>query len=107
MEVDDAVQLTSAVLLRRERATDTLRKVRSTVQATERAIEESRKLLAASEILLGQFQRVQNVSPAPLTTDQLEELAELVAKARGGYAFIWNANDVIPAFNSRPSSAIQ
>jgi hypothetical protein len=104
-EVDEAVQLTAAVLLRREQAARTIDQVRSLVRATEQAIEESRKLMAANDALFGAFHGT--TCPDPLTAAQLENLAQLVAKARGGCAFIWNPSGTLPVFNPAQSAAIQ
>jgi hypothetical protein len=106
-EVEDAVRLTTAVLQRREQATQTLDQVRSLVQASEKAVLESRKLLASNEILLGALLGQPEIDPEPLTAGQLEELAQLVAKARGGHAFLWNPSHALPVFNPTQSAAIQ
>jgi len=106
-EVEDAVRLTTAFLQRREQATQTLDQVRSLVQAGEKAVQESRKLLAGNEILLGALLARPEIDPEPLTACQLEELARLVANARGGHAFLWNPNHALPVFDPTQSAAIQ
>jgi hypothetical protein len=106
MEVDEAIRLTSVVSLRREKTAEMLNQVRELVRVSDQAIEESRKLLAANDILLGTMLRCE-ISPPPLSHRQLEDLAQMVAKARGGYAFVWNPNDAFPLFNSTASAAIQ
>jgi hypothetical protein len=104
-EVDDAVRLAHKVLLRRERTVELMDQVRSIIQASERAIQESRKLLAVNEAVLSALRPAQT-SPVPLTEIQLDELAERIAKTRGGHAFVWNAYGPLPIFDSTQSTAI-
>ena len=105
-EVEDATRLTSAVLLRRQQTFQFMGQVRSIVEAAKQAIEESRKLLAVNEALLAAIRPAQT-APVTLTDLQLDELAVLISKSRGGHAFVWNAHRPLPIFDSKQSSAIQ
>jgi hypothetical protein len=105
-EVDEVARLTSAVLLRREQATQALDEVRKLVRATELAIQESRRLIAANDVLFRALPGSGTIRLNPLTTSQLENLALLVAKARGGHAFIWNPSKALPVINPTQSAAI-
>ncbi len=106
-ELDDALRLASATMLRREQTREIVQQVQVLVESGRRAVEESRKLLALNDELLKALLLPRPVAPEPLTSSQLEELARLVANARGGYAFIWNAFGPVPVLDPAPSAAIQ
>jgi hypothetical protein len=107
-QVDDAIRLTTAVSLRLEQAKETVDQVKSLLRASEQAVQESRKLLAANDVLLGALLASRReLCPEPLTMSQLEDLAQRVAKARGGCAFVWNPSKALPIFISPESASIQ
>jgi hypothetical protein len=45
--------------------------------------------------------------PVMLTDAELETLAALIAKSRGGHVFVWRAEDPLPIFDPQPTSRIQ
>jgi hypothetical protein len=83
-----------------------LAQVRSMVEASREAIEQPRKLLAVNDAVLTALRPSATV-PDSLTCVQLDELAALITKARGGHAFVWNVNTTLPIFTSPQSTAIQ